>query len=149
MTKPTKKNVLLAVIAVLVIIQFFQIDKSPIPVDTSQDYLAITVPPAEVGQMIKGACYDCHSNEIVWPWYTHIQPLGWWIRGHTRGGRQHLNFSEWGGYGESKQAHKLEECIEQMEEDLMPLKSYRWLHSDGQLTDADRNRLAKWFKEGK
>lgn len=147
MKKPTKKNIGWIVLAVLIIIQFFQIDKTQPQIDKTQDYLTMTNPPIHIARMIKGACYDCHSQETVWPWYTYIQPVGWWVRGHTRGARQHLDFSEWGTYGASKQAHKLEECVEEIEEKLMPLKSYGWMHADGRLGDADRVILADWFKK--
>ena len=144
---PNKKNIILGILAVLVIIQFFQIDKTPVPVDASQDYLSLTNPPEAVGKLIKDACYDCHSMQTTWPWYTSIQPVGWWIRGHTRGGRIHLDFSKWADYDAGKQAHKLEECVEQMEEQLMPLKSYTWTHPEAQLSDTDRAALIAWFKK--
>lgn len=147
MKKPTKKNIGWIAVVVLIIIQFFQIDKSQAPIDESKDYLVLTQAPAPIAKMIKNACYDCHSDQTVWPWYASIQPIGWWVRGHTRGARQHLNFSDWATYGKSKQAHKLEECVEQVQEKLMPLKSYGWMHPDGQLSDADRVLLVDWFSK--
>ena len=140
------RPLLLIALAALVIIQFFSIDKTNPPVDTSLDFIQNTNPPTEVANILKTACYDCHAHTTEYPWYTNIQPVAWWVKGHIKGGVKHLNFSIWDSYSDKKKAHKIEECIEEIEERHMPLKSYTWTHSDAKLDDAQRAELIQWFR---
>lgn len=144
-----KKNWPYILIAFLVIIQFFQIDKTPPLSDANLDFFKLENPPAEVASLIKGACYDCHSNETTFPAYTSFQPLGWWVRSHVRGGRMNANFSKWGTYDADKQRHILEEMAEVTGNKRMPLKSYGWMHEKGQLSDNDRAAMVSWFRAAK
>jgi len=137
---------LITALIALVIIQFVSIDKENPPVDVSQDFVTLHNPPASVLQNLKSACYDCHSHETAYPWYTNIQPVAWWIKGHIKEGVKKLNFSIWYSYSDKKKAHKIEECIEKIEERHMPLKSYTWTHSDAKLDDNERAELIQWFK---
>lgn len=130
---------------ILVGIQFIRIDKT-LPTSTpGADFLENH--PTSEAQMaqIKSACYDCHSNETTYPWYTNIAPASWWIQGHINGGRQNLNFSEWMTYDAEKQSHKLEEIIEEIKHEHMPIGSYTWLHGDAKLTQEDREALVIFF----
>jgi len=140
------KNILLGLLAVFVILQFFQIDKTNPEAPAEQDLMALTNPPDEVATLLKSACYDCHSNETVYPWYTNIQPVGWWTKDHVEEARGHLNFSEWGTYPAKKAAHKMEESYEEVEGGEMPLKSYTLAHSEARLNDEQRDRLVAWFQ---
>ncbi|MCB0571436.1 MAG: heme-binding domain-containing protein [Phaeodactylibacter sp.] len=144
MSKITKRF-LLGLLAVLVIIQFFRIDKTNPPVDASQEFIALVAPPADVSKILKDACYDCHSHETAFPWYTNVAPVSWWIANHIEEGRRHLNFSVWGTYAPKKQAHKAEECAEEVKKGEMPLSTYTPMHPEARLTDEQRTRLAEWF----
>ena len=144
--KGTVRKILLLLLLVLVIIQFISIDKSNPPADPAKDFIALTNPPATIGSLLKSACYDCHSNHTTYPWYTNVQPLAWWIQGHVNGGRKHLNFSEWTDYDADKQAHKIEESIEELQERHMPLKSYTWTHDDAKLSDNEIESMIAWLK---
>ncbi len=140
------KRILVFLLIVLVGIQFIRIDKvNPIS-DPNQDFIQILNPPEEVAQMLKVSCYDCHSHQSVYPWYTNIAPISFWIKGHINHGRRHLNFSAWGSYDQNRAHHKLEECYEEVEEGHMPLPSYLWAHSDAKLTDEQRSAMVSWFK---
>ena len=143
---PYIRKFLIAALIALVIIQFVSIDKNNPPVDAKQDFATLTNPPAGVLENLKTACYDCHSHETTYPWYTNVQPVAWWVKGHIKGGVKKLNFSIWDTYSEKKKNHKIEECIEEIEELHMPLKSYTWTHSDAKLSHADREELIQWFK---
>ncbi len=92
-----KKLFFLLVVA-FALLQFFQIDKTNPPVDKNMDFLTIKKTPEDVAQLIKTSCYDCHSNESVYPWYTNIQPFGWFIKDHIEEGRKELNFSTFATY---------------------------------------------------
>lgn len=144
--KLTKKKIFLGILFLLLFIQVFRIDKSTKPVDPSTDFIAITVPGEEVKNTLKIACYDCHSNQPAYPWYTNIAPVSWWIKHHIKEGREHLNFSDWGTYSEKRRNHKLEECIEMVEEGEMPMTSYTWMHKEAKLTDAQKLQLVEFFR---
>lgn len=141
------KKVLILLLVALVVIQFFKIDKTNPVTDINQDFLTIHNPPTEIAATIKAACYDCHSNKSVYPWYTNIQPVGWFVKNHIEDGKKHLNFSEFGNYTTKKQAHKLEECYELIEKGEMPLSSYTIIHKEAVLTDAQQKELVNYFKD--
>jgi hypothetical protein len=140
-----KKKILIGVVIVLVGIQFIRIDKTNPPVDASKDFMTITDPPEEVEKLIRTSCYDCHSNESTYPWYSNIAPVSWWVKDHINEAREELNFSEWGTYEWKRTDHKLEECAEEVDEVEMPLKSYLIAHSEARLSDEDRAKLVDWF----
>ncbi|PHN07555.1 heme-binding domain-containing protein [Flavilitoribacter nigricans] len=139
------KTILLGIIGLLLVIQLFQIDKTNPPVRTEEDFIQIKQPPTNVENTLRTACYDCHSHETAYPWYTSVAPISWWIRHHINEGREHLNFSTWAQYDAERQAHKLEECEEETREGEMPLDSYTWVHREAQLSDTQRQQLADWF----
>lgn len=141
------KKILIALLVVLVVLQFFQIDKTNPETDINQDFLNIHNPPTEIASTIKAACYDCHSNKSVYPWYSNIQPIGWYLKDHIEDGKKHLNFSEFGTYTPKKQAHKLEECYELIEKGEMPLSSYTIIHKEAVLSEAQKTELVNYFKE--
>ncbi|MFV1884703.1 MAG: heme-binding domain-containing protein [Balneola sp.] len=141
------KKILLGLAAVLLILQFFQIDKTNPEYDASKDFMAMYPPSEEVAQILKVACYDCHSYETKYPWYTYTQPLAWWVKDHIDEGRDELNFSAFGNYSPRRADHKLEEGVEYTETEEMPLPSYTWGHSEARLTWEQRELLMDWFAE--
>jgi cbb3-type cytochrome oxidase cytochrome c subunit len=141
------KLVVYALAGFLVIAQLFRIDKTNPPVDASQDYLATVDVPAEAAELIRTACYDCHSNETAYPWYTNVAPASWWIKKHINDGRKHLNFSVWGTYEAKRKSHKMEECYEMVEEGEMPMDSYTWMHGEAKLSSEQKAMLVDWFKK--
>jgi hypothetical protein len=140
------KNIALFFVSLLIVMQVFRIDKTTQAVDNTKDFIALTSANAEVANTLKTACYDCHSNQPVYPWYTNIAPVSWWIKHHINEGSHHLNFSEWGTYSEKRRNHKLEECIEMVEEDEMPMSSYTIMHGNAKLTDSQKLQLVEFFR---
>jgi len=102
--------------------------------------------PMEIDGILQRACYDCHSNDTRWPWYAWVAPASWLVAWDVRHARGHLNFSAWEQYEPKKKRHKLEELVEMIEEDEMPLWYYRPLHPDAKLADAEREQLIAWAK---
>lgn len=137
---------LVVLVGLMILIQFIRPDRSAPEVVPAEDFITLSQPPAELAIQLRAACYDCHSNETVWPWYTQLAPISWWIGNHINEGKHHLNFSEWGTLPPKKQAHKIEECQEMLDEEKMPLKSYTWIHQEAKLSDVDRKVLSDWFK---
>ncbi len=103
--------------------------------------------PADVHAILKRSCYDCHSNETVWPWYAYVAPVSWWVADHVHEGRKELNFSKWDEYSDGARAHKLRECWESIEEGEMPHEDYLTLHAEAALSTSDRATLKKWIAE--
>lgn len=141
------KTGLLILAGILLLSQFIPVDRSVPEVNAEQDFLNVVDAPDAMASLIKSACYDCHSYETKYPWYTNISPLSFWIQGHINGGRQHLNFSEWTSYPAEKASHKLEECFEEVDERHMPMKSYTWLHPEAKMDDVQVSALAQWFQQ--
>ena len=140
------KKIAIGFIVLLVIIQFFRIDKTNPTIIQENDFISITNPPENIKNLLKTSCYDCHSNESTYPWYTNVAPISWWVKQHINEAREELNFSEWGAFTEKRKKHKLEECFEMVEEGEMPLKSYLIVHDEAKLTTEQKNELVVWFK---
>ena len=138
------RKALFGLIAVVVIIQFFRIDKTNPQVDPSLDIINLVDANDEIKGILSTSCYDCHSNESIYPWYTNVAPVSWWIKKHIDEGRDELNFSEWGNYSIRRKDHKLDEIIELVDEDEMPLKSYLLAHGDASLSAEQKAQLVNW-----
>ena len=130
--------------------QFIRPDKNQ---TDDKDYVLAfeseTKPTVEVKELLKTSCYDCHSNQTVYPWYNNIAPVSYWIDEHIEHGKEELNFSEWASYSVKKKDHKLEELIEEVEEGEMPLKEYTWTHAEARFSDEQRKLLMDWAKEAR
>lgn len=143
------KKILTVILVAFIIIQFFPIDKKNPAPTPGMDFIKIKNTPTEVAAIIKRSCYDCHSNESRYPWYSNIAPSSWILKNHIDEGRKELNFSTFAVYEPKTQAHKLQECIEMVEKKEMPLESYFIGHQDAKLTDAQRKILTDYFKREK
>jgi len=133
-------------VATFIVLQFFGIERGNPEFDQKADFISIEKPPAEVEKMIKAACYDCHSNETIWPWYSYIAPASWIIEEHVIDGRDNLNLNDWGDYELEDRAYIIEEMIEEIEDGEMPLPGYDILHPDAKLTDDQKEALYKWLR---
>jgi hypothetical protein len=100
--------------------------------------------PDDVQKILQTSCYDCHSNQTIYPWYSHIQPVASWLGNHIREGKDELNFSEFGTYSLRRQYHKLEEINDEIKHDAMPLLSYTLIHTDAKLNDASKKLVFNW-----
>ena len=139
------KKTLFALLAVFIIIQFFSIDKTNPPVDKSKDFLTLKKTPQDIAQLIRNSCYDCHSNETKYPWYTNIQPIAWYLKDHINEGREELNFSEFANYEPVRQAKKMRKSAHEIEEGEMPMESYTLIHQNAKLTPEQKQKLQAYF----
>jgi hypothetical protein len=113
------------------------------PVKT--DFLTVMDPPPKIAAMFRSACYDCHSNETRWPWYSSVAPMSWQIASEVREGRGQLNLSEWPVNDPKRAWKKMEDMSEQIDQKDMPLPKYTLIHADARLTDAQRADLTQWL----
>ncbi|NNM05182.1 MAG: heme-binding domain-containing protein [Gemmatimonadetes bacterium] len=122
----------------LVGIQFVPVDRSnpPVPGEISA--------PDQVMEVLRGACYDCHSNETQWPWYSRVAPVSWWIAQHVRIGRNNLNFSEWESMTAEDRAEARKDIWDEVEKGSMPHSDYLRMHPEAVLTEPQRQALLLW-----
>jgi len=104
--------------------------------------------PGEVKEILRRACYDCHSHETVWPWYSRIAPVSWWVVSHVNEARGDLNFSEWPRFDPELAGMALRDIETQVTKEKMPLPSYTILHPGARLSDAERRTLINWARLG-
>jgi hypothetical protein len=135
---------LLALLIVFIGIQFIQ----PAPNENGQvlktDITRIVAVPKNVQATLKTSCYDCHSNNTQYPWYSKIQPGGWWMASHIKNGKKELNFSEFGSYSDRRQQSKFKSIINRIKDGTMPLPSYTLIHRNAILSNEDKINLKKW-----
>jgi len=134
----TGRRVGLIVLAVAVLIQLVPVTRSNPAVEEE-----VTAPP-RVKEILRRSCYDCHSNETVWPWYSRVAPVSWQLAHDVSEARGHLNFSTWDRYDAGERLHKLREVWEQVEEGEMPLWMYLLMHPAARLSPADRDAIRDW-----
>ena len=146
MKKRISIYVMVAIVSLLVLIQFFPGNKPEVSLNNPNDIHEEVLMPTEVSLILRNACYDCHSNETVYPWYADIAPISWLVIHDVNEGRDELNFSEWIPYSLKRKNHKLEEIVEMIEEGEMPLAIYKPFHPEAKLSDDQKQLLINWAK---
>lgn len=140
----TFKRILVILLVILIIMQFFRPEKN-LSAQASPNYIALHYNvPADVKSILAKACNDCHSNNTRYPWYANFQPVAWWLDDHVREGKRELNFSEFYSYRIGKQYRRMESTIDLIKKDAMPLASYTIVHKDAILNDAEKATLINW-----
>lgn len=129
------------------LIQFIPVDRTNKPVDPKVDFVKVFKTPQHITSVLRKACYDCHSNETVYPDYAYVAPISWSIKNHINEGREHLNFSEWGTYNKELKKGMLENSAADLKQNRMPLAGYVAQHPEARLTDAEKKRLVNYFEE--
>ncbi len=140
-----KKKILIGLLTFLIIIQFIRPEKN-LSGENSKDISNKYPVPEEVSSILAVACKDCHSNKTNYPWYSNVQPVGWWLNGHIQEGKRHLNFSAFLARSVAIENHRFEEIIEMVKEKEMPLPSYTnfGLHAEANLNDDQRQTIINW-----
>jgi hypothetical protein len=136
------RNISIAAMPILVVLVAAQL--APARRSNPPEHGALTAPP-EVEATLKRACYDCHSNQTRWPWYSRISPVSWLMVRDVELGRKQINFSEWGSYYPATRRRKLQWMGRALRHENMPPWYYRALHPGVALTDRDRANLEQWI----
>ena len=131
-----------ALVAAFALLQFTNPARTNPPV--KKDF-PITNAPPQVAAMLRASCYDCHSQETRWPWYSRVAPVSWLVASDVNDGRKHLNLSDWPVDDPKRAAKKLENMSEEIGYGDMPLKKYTLIHADARLTDGQRKELTDWL----
>lgn len=143
------KKILLATGIIFISIQFIQPVRNKNEQVLNTDISKMLVVSDSVQTILKNACYDCHSNNTDYPWYSNIQPMGWLMANHIKNGKAELNFSEFGSYSTRRQVSKLTGIANSIKDDIMPLSSYKLMHENAQLTTLEKSILIRWAEQSK
>ena len=142
------KKILILGFTIFLLIQFYQPARN---LDHGQvlptHFTKIYAVPSDVKTILRTSCYDCHSNNTEYPWYSYIQPVRMFLDSHIKEGNENLNFSEFGNYSERKQGNKLEEIVKQIKGEEMPLASYTMIHKNAILTQKNKKVLINWIEQ--
>jgi len=139
-----KRRILLLLLTVFLLLQLIQPDRNISNDITDTDIANVYAIPDSVDALLANSCYDCHSNNTEYPWFTNIQPIGWMLQSKVDEGKAHLNFSTFGNYPDSVAVKVLEKIKEEVEHKSMPLDMYKWVNETANLTDKDRKALVTW-----
>ncbi len=145
--KKVIKIILVCLVLAFIVLQFFSVEQNNAEIRDVADFELETKPSKEIAAILEKQCYDCHTNKTVYPWYGSIAPVSMWMADHVEEGNEHFNLTGWSSYSDKKKDHKLEELIEEVEENKMPLKEYTWTH--GSMTDAEKEALITWAKQAR
>ena len=132
------KKLLIIILVTFIAIQFVPIKRENPPV--TADFEG----PAEVKEIFKTSCYDCHSNETKWEWYHKIAPASWLVAYDVKEGREEFNFSNWQNISRSEMLELREEIWEEVEEGEMPMKIYTIIHRDAKLSVEQKELIKNW-----
>lgn len=131
------KKFIVFIVVLLIGIQFIPVERTNPPVPSEINA------PANIKEIFKKACYDCHSNETNWAWYTKVAPASFLAVKDVEDGRKELNFSEWGNYT-NKTKKIMDEIWEEVREEQMPPWQYRILHSESKLSQEEKDAIRTW-----
>ncbi len=143
------KSLKIFIIVIVVILIGIQLIPSALPKnnpDLSKDISKTQDVTDDVKIILHKACYDCHSNQTVYPWYSKVAPSSWLVAKDTREGREELNFSDWSDLSKRKKVKYFKEIAELVEEREMPMKIYTVIHRDAALSDEEIKTLTDWTK---
>ena len=141
------KIIVIALIVLLIGIQFIRPEKNDKLVNQENDIVFHLQMPSDVKKKLVDACYDCHSNKTRYPFYNNIAPVSWIMARHVKEGKEHLNFSEWATYDKKKQLKYLTEICEVITDGEMPLKSYKLMHSSAVLDPGQIEAMCDWTEK--
>lgn len=136
--KSLTSRIVLVLIVLFILIQFFPVNRTNPPVETEIEV------SADVHAILDRSCYDCHSNNTRWPWYAYVAPVSWLVAKDVNHGREHVNFSTWNAYDTEEKSHLLDEVYEVIDEGEMPMAIYLPLHPEAKLSDEDKQLLMNW-----
>jgi hypothetical protein len=117
------------------------------PVLPGHDLFATNSPPAPIAALLKRSCYDCHSYESRWPWYSYVAPFSWSLVGHVNDARERLNFSEWPHDDPGRARKKWGRAADAVDSGEMPLPQYLWFHHEARLDAQQRRQLTTWAEQ--
>jgi hypothetical protein len=114
------------------------------PIDPASEITARLVVDPAVASIMARSCNDCHSDRTVWPWYSNVAPISWFVINHVDDARQRMNFSDWAAIPAAKVAPTLQRICKEVRSGDMPLSTYTPMHPNSKLTPADEETICQW-----
>jgi hypothetical protein len=136
------ERISLIIVAVL-IVGFGLIQLIPVSITNPPVESDIQAPP-EVKTILKTSCYNCHSHETVWPWYSKVAPISWLLASDANEGRSRLDFSTWNKYKPEKQITLIDDALNEIKEGGMPPWYYTMKHTEAKITPDKIKILEDW-----
>ena len=133
-------------LASLLVIQLIPVEHNVSPLQPGKTFEMKQKVPVEVAVILKKSCYDCHSNNTRYPWYAEVQPAAGYMARHIKKGKEELNFDDFDSYSKRRKKAKIRSIISQIENDEMPLTTYRIMHSSAGLSAKDKKVLLDFFQ---
>jgi len=133
-----------ALVVVFALLQLANPAHTNPPILPGHDVSATYAPLPQIAALLHTACYDCHSYETQWPWYSRVAPMSWLIANDVKGGRRHVNFSDWPNEHLDWAARRWERVSEELDYKEMPPAKYTLMHPEARLTDDQRKELIQW-----
>lgn len=130
----------LAAAAILLLAGFVGIQWVPCPTKNPSGGKPVKWDSPQTEHLFRRACADCHSNETVWPWYSRVAPVSWFVSGHVQDARADWNIS-------TDSETDMEEVTHQIRRNKMPLPSYLWLHPEARLTEQEKTNLLQGLEK--
>lgn len=141
------KQILLAILVVFIVIQFIQPVRNKSGQVLSTDISNTYSIPENVYTLLKNACYDCHSNNTNYPFYSYVQPIRWIMESDIKKGKEKLNFSEFGTYSSRRRNSKWIDIEKRIKDGTMPLSSYKLMHKNARLTIDEKKLIYDWIEK--
>ena len=139
------KKILLTLLIVFVAMQFIQPAHNKSKQVLITDFTKVYSVPDSIQLILKKACYDCHSNNSSYPWYSNVQPVAWMMARHISNGKEKLNFSDFGSYANRRQISKLKGIANQIKDGEMPIASYKLMHPAARLLQLEKIMITNWM----
>ena len=136
------KKIIFTFVAILLLLQLIPVEKTN-PQINSQSTLNTNI---SVMKILKKSCYDCHSNETKWPFYTSIAPFSFFVTSHVNDGRKALNFSNYNNIDNETKEKRLQRAIITTKNGRMALPSYLFAHKSAKLSKEEKKILSAWFE---
>jgi hypothetical protein len=142
------KSIALILLVAFVGIQFVPTERNQSDVVVPKtDFMLINDVPKDIKNKLQVSCYDCHSNNTAYPWYSKIQPGAWFMENHIKEGKAELNFNEWDSLSNRRKKSKLKSIISQIKDDNMPLSSYTLIHRNTIFSENKKKEIIKYLTE--
>lgn len=139
------KQIIIFFSVVFLLIQFIRPEKNIGFSETETSFVAFVQPPDSIRLLLTNACYDCHSNNTKYPWYSNISPFSWYISSNIEKGKKRLNFSEWTKYSVEDRNEKSLSISKLVKRRWMPLQEYVAQHQEALLTNKEVAMLVDFF----
>ena len=137
-------KILLVLVILFIAIQFIPSTHNIGGKELATDISKSVIMPKKVQTVLKNACYDCHSNNTHYPWYSIVQPVRWMMDRHVKEGKEEINFNEFGSYSTRRKISKLNGIVNSIQHNVMPLSSYRLMHESANLSETEKNLIINW-----